>query len=204
RVEAAAAGVPRILEGGEAELDLGAGQRRRARLALRQLRQLEGRGAQAPVVGLAHLGHGVARLGVEPVGRNPQQRVVAVGVEGKEGGPLGVAPGRFGQLPAHLGEHRVDGGRRLLGDGRRDDGRLVGSGRVSRGGRDGRGRGGGRRVRCRGWGGGRRRLWCGGGGGGRCGRRLRGGGCGQDGPARLGVGRCGRRRLRRRRRGSGW
>ncbi len=123
RVQATAARVAGVLEGGEAELDLGAGQRVRRCGARRQLRQLEGRGLQPPVVGLADLGHGVLGLGGEAVARHPQQGLVARGIEcGERGAVLAIdiAFGRLGQLPANLGEHRIDRRRRwLLGDGRR-------------------------------------------------------------------------------------
>ena len=115
RIEAAAARMPGILESGEAELDLCAGQSVRCRGALRELRQLEGRRRQSPVVGLADLSHGVAGLGREAVARHPKQGLVARAIERGERGTvraLDIALDRLGELPAHLGEHRVDRRRR--------------------------------------------------------------------------------------------
>ena len=121
RIEAAAARMPGILESGEPQFDLCAGQRVRCCGALRELRQLEGRCRQSPVVGLADFSHGVAGLGREAVARHPKQGLIARGVECGERGAvlaLDIASGGLGQLSAYLGEHRVDRRRRRrLGDG---------------------------------------------------------------------------------------
>ena len=100
-------------------------------VARRQLRQLEGGRREPPVVGLADLRHGVAGLGREAVARHPKQGLVARGIECGERGAvaaLDIALGRLGQLPAHLGEHRIDRRRRgrLLGGGRRGWRGLLG------------------------------------------------------------------------------
>ena len=148
RVEAAAARVAGILEGGEAQLDLGAGQSVRRCSARRKLRQLEGGRREPPVVGFADLRHGVLGLGREAVARHPEQGLVALGIECGERSAIlaiDVALGRLGQLAAHLGEHRIDRRRGwLLGGGRRRRRRGLGSRRC-----DGEAGGwaGGRRAR---------------------------------------------------------
>ena len=124
RIQAASACMPGILEGGEPQFDLCTGQRVRCRGALRELRQLEGRCRQSPVVGLADFSHGVAGLGREAITRHPKQGLGARGIERGERGTvraLDIALGRLGEQPAHLGEQRVDGrGRwRRIGDRRR-------------------------------------------------------------------------------------
>ena len=124
RIEAASACMPGILESGEPQFDLCTGQRVRCRGALRELRQLEGRCRQSPVVGLADFSHGVAGLGREAITRHPKQGLVARCIERGERGTvraLDIALGRLGEQPAHLGEQRVDGRRRWrrIGDRRR-------------------------------------------------------------------------------------
>ncbi len=154
RVEPAAAGMARILEDGEAELDLGGGEHGCRRLALRQLRQLEGARGEAPVVGLGDLGHGMARPGREAVLGDPQEGCLARCIVGRERGAVGaldVAARGLGELATYLCEQRVDrrrwrrlgyGGRRrgwsrrrsCLARGRRRRGRC-GRGRLPRGSR---------------------------------------------------------------------
>ena len=90
-----------IFESGEPQFDLCAGQRVRCCGALRELRQLEGRCRQSPVVGLADFSHRVAGLGREAVARHPKQGLVASAIERGERGTvpaLDIALDRLGEL----------------------------------------------------------------------------------------------------------
>ena len=84
RVEAPATGVPPILEDGEAELDLGVGQRLGCRRCFRRCRHLEGGRLEPPIIGLADLGDGLRGTRRKAVLARPDGLAAALGVERRE------------------------------------------------------------------------------------------------------------------------
>ncbi len=119
RLEPAAAGVARVLQDGEAELDLGIGKRRRRADRRGRGRQLEGLGLEPPVVGLGDLRHGVARAGRKAVGRHPDRRG-SFAIERHGRGTVrrhDAAQLRCPELLAHLGHERIELDHRRSGGG---------------------------------------------------------------------------------------
>ena len=157
RLEPPAAGMARVLQDREAELDLGVGKGRRGAIGEVRGRQFERLGREPPVVGLGYLCHGVACAGRVAVRRDPDGRR-PLAVERHRRGAVrrrNAAELRCPEQLAHLGHQRIEfhhrRGRRSLRSrrdrrrlgGRRDRRRLGGR----RGGIRLRGRRGGIRLR---------------------------------------------------------